>query len=265
MKTFKFYLPVITLILTFTACTKVIDLKLGNDSGKLVIEGNITDVNGPQNIVLSRNVPFTSTNIYPPVSGATVTVSDDKNNTYPFTEGPAGTYSSAQFQGIYGNNYKMTVVTGGITYTANSRMPALVPLDSITDKKADFNSGNNRREITVHYQDPPGVHNQYRFSMWVNGEQVNAIFAFNDEFSDGRYVNGDLVENILNIYPGDTVKVEMQCIDMPVYTYWFTLMEQGFGGPDSGVAPSNPPTNIMPASLGYFSAHTTQTLTITAK
>ncbi len=246
----------------FTACTKVIDLKLGNDSGKLVIEGNITDVNGPQYIVLSRNVPFTSTNTYPPVSGATVTVSDDQNNTYAFTEGPAGTYSSAQFQGNYGSNYKMTVQTGGTTYTANSRMPSLVPLDSITDKKADFNSSNNRREITVHYHDPPGVHNQYRFIMWVNGEQVSTIFAFNDEFSDGRYVNGDLVETILNIYPGDTVKVEMQCIDMPVYTYWFTLMEQNFGGPDGGVAPSNPPTNISPASLGYFSAHTTQTKVI---
>jgi len=262
MKTFKLYLSVITTLLTFSACTKVIDLKLGNDSGKLVIEGNITNVNGPQYIVLSRNVPFTSNNTYPPVSGAAVTVSDDKNNTYAFTEGPEGTYASDQFQGNYGSNYKMTVVTNGTTYTASSRMPALVLLDSVTDKKADFNSSNNRREITVHYQDPPGVPNQYRFMMWVNGEQVSTVFAFSDEFSDGRYVNGDLVQNILNIYPGDVVKVEMQCIDMPIYTYWFTLMEQGFGGPDGGVAPSNPPTNITPACLGYFSAHTTQTRAI---
>ena len=253
------------LLATLFGCTKVIDLKLGNDSGKLVIEGNITNLDSPQYIKLSRNVPFTSTNVYPPVSGATVLVTDDKNNSYTFTEGPAGTYSSATFQGISGNTYKMTVTTGGITYTASSTMPAMVPLDSVTEKKADFNTASNLREMTVHYQDPAGVANQYRFVMWVNNVQVNTVFAFNDEFSDGRYVNGDLVENTNNIYAGDTVRVEMQCIDKPVYTYWFTLMEQGFGGPDGGVAPSNPPTNISPAVLGYFSAHTTQSITLVVK
>ena len=262
MRRYKFYPAFFAIILTFTACTKVIDLKLGNDSGKLVIEGNITDTKGPQYIMLSRNVPFTSANTYPPVSGATVTISDDKNNVYTFTEGTPGTYSSNQLRGNYGTDYKMSVVTGGNTYTANSVMPAAVPLDSITEKKAVFKGSDNRREITVHYQDPAGVPNQYRFIMWVNGEQVSTVFAFNDEFSDGRYVNGDLVQNIINIYPGDTVTVEMQCIDLPVYTYWFTFMEQQFGGPDGGVAPSNPPTNITPAVLGYFSAHTAQTLTI---
>ncbi|HZY38694.1 MAG TPA: DUF4249 domain-containing protein [Mucilaginibacter sp.] len=262
MKRFKFCLVFLAVTLTFAACTKVIDLKLGNDSGKLVIEGNITNLDSPQYIKLSRNVPFTSTNTYPPVSGATVTVSDNKNNIYTFTEGPAGTYSSAQFPGVSGNTYQMTVVTGGTTYKANSVMPALVPFDSITYKKADFKSGNNRREITVHYQDQAGIPNQYRFIMWVNSVEVSAVFAYDDEFSDGRYVDQDLVENTTDIYPGDTVKVEMQCIDKPVYTYWFTLMEQGFGGPDGGVAPSNPPTNITPAVLGYFSAHTTQAKTI---
>ena len=258
MKDFRFFLILVALLTIFAGCTKVINLNLGNDSGKLVIEGNITSLDSPQYIKLSRNVPFTSTNTYPPVSGATVKVSDDKNNTYTFTEGPAGTYSSAQFRGNTGSTYKMTVASGGITYSASSVMPALVPLDSVTEKKADFKTAANLREITVHYQDPPGVPNQYRFIMWINNVEVTTVFVFNDEFSDGRYVNGDLVENTNDIHPGDTVKVEMQCIDKPVYTYWFTLMEQGFGGPDGGVAPSNPPTNITPATLGYFSAHTTQ-------
>ena len=265
MKEFRFFLALTAIVMILTGCTKVIDLKLANDSGKLVIEGNITNDDSVQYIKLSRNVPFTSTNTYPAVSGATVTVTDDKNNSYTFTEGPAGIYASAPFQGMAGSNYKMTVVTGGTTYTANSIMPAQVQLDSVTDKQNDFNSTDKKREITVHYQDPPGVVNQYRFIVWVNGKEISTVFAFNDEFSDGRYVHGDLVENTNDIYPGDTVKVEMQSIDKPVYTYWFTLMEQGFGGPDGGVAPSNPPSNITPAPLGYFSAHTTQTVTIVVK
>jgi hypothetical protein len=262
MKELIFFPVFVILLLSLWGCTKVIDLKLGNDSGKLVIEGNIINSDGAQQILLSRNVPFTSTNTYPPVSGATVSVTDDHNNTHNFTEGPAGTYSSAPFQGLTGATYKMSVISGGATYTATSTMPAPVRLDSIGEKSDAFNSSDNRREISVHFQDPPNVPNQYRFIMWVNNTEVQYVFAYDDEFTDGRYVNLDLVESLTDIYPGDTVKVEMQCIDKPVYTYWFTLMEQQFGGPDGGVAPSNPPSNITPTVFGYFSAHTTQTITM---
>ena len=79
-------------------------------------------------------------------------------------------------------------------------------------------------------------------------------------FQDGRYVSLDLLENDIDIYPADTVKVEMQCIDKPVYTYWFTLMQQSTEGPGGGVTPANPPSNITPLTLGYFSAHTSQSI-----
>jgi hypothetical protein len=264
MKRYKFYLIVFFTIISVISCTKVIDLKLGNNTGKLVIEGNITNVSGSQFIKLSQNVPFTSTNTYPPVTGAIVSVSDSIGNIFPFTEGPPGIYSSSPILGNTGNAYKMSVLTGGVSYTARSVMPALVPLDSITSKIGGFNGSNNLREITVHFQDPAGVANQYRFILSVNGVQANDIFVINDEFFDGRYVDYDLVENDINIHPGNIVTVEMQCIDKPIYTYWFTLMQQAFNGP-GGVAPSNPPTNITPASLGYFSAHTTQSITLLVK
>jgi hypothetical protein len=243
----------------------VIDLKLGNDTGKLVIEANITNVSGPQSIKLSRNVPFTSTNVYPPVTGATVAVNDDKGNTFPFTEGPAGTYTANSLAGIAGSTYKMNVLTGGIAYTAASVMPDSVTLDSVTDRKNDFNNKNNKKEITVHFNDQAGVKNQYRFVMYVNNAEVNDVFAFNDDFFDGRHVDLDLVETDVDIYPGDVVTIEMQCIDKTMYTYWFTLMQQSANNPGGGVAPSNPPTNITPACLGYFSAHTTQSMTIVVK
>jgi|SRR6185437_6257895 len=250
------------LMIVTLSCTKVIDLKLGNDSGKLVIEGNITDTTGPQYVKLSRNVPFTSANVYPQVSGAHVMISDDKGNTFPCTEGPAGIYSTSPMAGVSGTTYKMTVNVGGTTYTASSIMPVGVALDTLTSKPNDFNHSKNRREITVHLQDPAHVVNQYRFVMWVNGVQVNDTFAYNDDFFDGRDISIDLVETDVDIFPGDTVKVEMQCVDKPVYTYWFALMQQSGNSPGGGVAPSNPPSNIFPACLGYFSAHTTQTKTI---
>jgi hypothetical protein len=245
---------------------KVIKLDLGNDSGKLVIEANLTDNPGPQYVKLSRNVPFTSTNTYPAVTGATVTIYDSTANRYfDMTEGPAGTYSVEKGVGTYGHTYLLTVNTGEQTYRARSVMPDYVAMDSIVTSNDILSKSDNKRMMTVYFNDPAGVKNQYRFVMFVNGVQVKTIFAFDDQFIDGKHVTLDLQQNETDIFPGDTVKIEMQNIDRPVYTYWFTLEQQQGNNPGGAVAPSNPPTNITPTTLGYFSAHTTQTLTIVAK
>ena len=248
-----------------TSCTKVINLKLGNASGQLVIEGGVINTVGPQTIQLTRNVPFSNTNTYPPVTGATVTISDQNGNIYKLPEGPLGTYAVYPFEGMPGEKYTMNVQSGNQTYTASSTMPALVALDSISAQNSPFPNSKNQRQISAYYQDPAGTPNQYLFNMYVNSTQVNSIFAFNDDFSDGKYVTTILFQNDLNMYPGDTVTVEMQCIDKPIYNYWFTQMQQENNGPGGSVTPSNPPTNITPAALGYFSAHTTQTRSIILK
>jgi hypothetical protein len=262
---FKYYISALLLVLITASCTKVIDLKLRNNTGQLVIEANITNITGSQYVKLSQNVAFTSTNSYPAVSGATVAVSDDKGNNYQFTEGPTGTYSYSPMVGIPGRTYTLSVLSNVKNYTASSTMPQVVILDSITAKNSEFNSSKHRKEITIHLQDPAGISNQYRLIMYVNGAQVKSIFAFNDSFTDGRYVNIDLRQQDIDIYSGDTVTVEMQCVDKPMYTYWFTLMQQQGNNPGGGVTPSNPPTNITPICLGYFSAHTTQSKTIVVK
>jgi len=259
------YFLIIATIASLASCKKVIDLNLGNVSGELVIEGNITNVPGPQYVTLSRNVPFTNPNVYPAVTGATVSIADDRGNNYPMTEGPAGTYSIPNAFGFGSRTYTLTVVADGKTYTAKSKMPGVTKLDSITDKPNYFNASSGEKLITVHFQDVAAIQNQYRFVMTVNKAQVNAVFAFDDEFIDGKYVDLDLQQNDIKIHAKDTVTVEMQCIDRPVYTYWFSLAQQQFNNPGGQVAPSNPPTNITPTTLGYFSAHTTQTLTLVVK
>ena len=265
MKNSKPY-TILSLLLMLSACTKVIDLKLGNDSGKLTIEANVTSASAPQIIKLSKNVAFISTNTYPPVTGATITVTDQTGQIYPFTEGVSGTYTNSQLKGIADYTYTMSVLTGGIAYTANSKMPDSVAMDSVTSTNAAFSSGSKpKKEISVHYHDPAGVANYYLCLMYVNGVQVKDVFAFDDQFNDGLAASEVLRETDVAIYAGDTIMVQMQCLDKPIYTYWFTLSQQSVNGPGGSVTPSNPPTNISPVSLGYFSAHTTQTITIIAK
>jgi hypothetical protein len=261
----KYYTALLLTLLIAASCRKVINLDLGNNTGQLVIEGNITNVPGTQYVKLSRNVPFTSTNTYPAVTGATVIFDNNHGKRYPLTEGPAGTYALNNAYGAVGRTYTLIVTTDGKTYTANSTMPEVVVLDSISFKSSIFDGGKNRRQVTVYFQDPPDVANQYRFVLSVNKVQVKSIFAFDDEFINGKYVNLDLQQNDIDIYPKDTVNVEMQCIDKPIYTYWYTLMQQQGNNPGGAVAPANPPTNITPAALGYFSAHTTQNITMAVR
>lgn len=265
MKTSLIYFMLFFFILAITSCDKVIDIKLDSETDRLVIEGNITDVLGPQTIKLNTNVAVSNTNTYPPVTGATVVVNDQAGNIYKFVEGPAGTYITPKMIGIAGNTYTMNVVINGKSYKANSMMPKLVALKAVSSSSSNYNSGDGTRKIAVHYQDTKGVANQYNFLMYVNGVQVKRVFVNNDDFTDGNNVSFDLIENDIGINPGDKVTVEMQCIDKAMYTYWFTLMQQNYNGPGGGVTPSDPPNNITPTALGYFSAHTTQTETITVK
>lgn len=263
MKNLKIYTPILLLLLALTSCKKVIDLKLGNNTGQLVIEGNLTNIKGTQIVKLSTNIPFTDKNSYPAVTGALVKLMDDLGNSYNLKETSPGNYTVDLLAGIAGNTYTMNVISNGKSYSAGSVMPAVVKLDSITYKISDFDS--KKREVIINYQDPAGIANQYRVIMFVNNVQVKAVFAYNDDFNNGKYVRTEIRQQDIDIYANDKITIEMQCIDKPVYTYWLTLMQQGDSGPGGSVTPSNPPTNINPQALGYFSAHTTQTMSVIVK
>src|ERR1700712_1153089 len=263
VKPIKYLAAVLMIAIIATSCKKVIDVKVANDADQLVIEGGISNEPGPQYVRISRSVPFTSSNTYPPVTGATVTLNNNNGRITPFPEGPEGYYAINPALGTMGRTYTLSVEVDGKTYKANSTMPNLVVLDSIASRGVILGGGNtNKRLITVYFQDPAKIPNQYRFVEYVNRVQVNAIFAFDDEFIDGKYVNLDLQQNDIDILPKDTVTVEMQCIDSPIKTYWFSLAQQGANNPGGAITPANPPTNFTPATLGYFSAHTTQSITL---
>ncbi|TCD05931.1 DUF4249 domain-containing protein [Pedobacter frigidisoli] len=261
----KKYLILMAIAVIFlSACEKVVELDLGEESGKLVIEANLSNTPGQQVIRISENVPFTNTNNYPPVSGAQVSITDQNGTRYGFTEGSSGTYLVNNTSGSPGSIYTMHVLLNGKAYTATSKMPETVSLDSISFKKGNFGDDGSR-QITVHYTDPKGLANQYRFVMFVNDEQVKAILVNNDDFTDGNKITQELRQEDIDINIGDRVRIEMQCIDKPVYTYFSTLRNQSSDGPGGSVTPSDPPTNISPVTLGYFSAYTTSTKTITVK
>lgn len=266
MKNIKLIYPVIIAVLIAlfgSSCQKVIDLKLKNADAQLVIEGNLTSRFGHQTVRISRSVPFGERDIFPQVSGAKVSISDQAGNTFQFKEDSAGTYSYPALRGSAGKTYTLSVQLDGKTYTAHSTMPEQVKLDSIGSNIDSFDDKN--RSITVYYFDPLNVVNRYRFILYVNAIQVKTVFANDDNFTDGHYVHEELFQDNMNIRPGDNVTVEMQCLDEDMFKYWFSLRQQQSNNPGGGTAPSNPPTNISGGALGYFSVHTTVFYSIIVK
>ncbi len=245
------------IVITFLfGCKKVIDVKLKNASAQTVITGGIDDGPGPYIINISKTVNFTSDNIFPPVSGAFVTiVGNGVMDT--LSEINPGIYETHTIKGNPGKSYSLYILAEGHVYTATSEMPNYIALDSIT-----FVTGANDNIYAVaNFQDPAGVDNYYQFIEYINGKKLSngrGNSVFNDRLSDGRYISRVLYDDSSFIKKGITLSIQMNCVDKAVYNY-LNELTQVSGSAGSGLSsptPDNPTSNITGGALGYFSAHT---------
>lgn len=254
--------------LLLTSCTKVIDLDLNSSEPQTVIEGSIGTAGDPTLIKITKSINFDESNNFPWVQNAIVTVSDDLGNTETLFEKSPGNYSSSTFLGVAGKTYYLNVSSEGKSFTSQSTIPSQIYFDSLTVKEVmstgggpgGGQGGGTSYKVTVHYSDPADETNYYRFIEYHNGEQQSSIFIFDDKLANGQSVSTELISFNRKINSGDTLSIEMQCIDKPVYEY-FRSFGNLFGGPQNASTPANPYTNIIGGKLGYFSAHTTQKIT----
>jgi Domain of unknown function (DUF4249) len=251
-----------------TSCTKVITLNLKNTNPLFVIEGTITDSIGTAQVLISQTQDFYADNGFVGITGATVTITNDSGVITTLVATDSGVYQSPTLIGQQNHTYTLNVIVAGQTFTATSIMPVKVPFDSLyITSNPTFGSSKNVANIV--YQDPPGKGNNYRFVEYVNGKQQQTIFASNDDLTDGNKVIAPLnifggdADSLSNrkINTGDSVKVDMQCIDKNVYEYWYSL-DQSATGSSQSAAPGNPVSNMQGGALGYFSANTLQSRTI---
>ncbi|MFT3680670.1 MAG: DUF4249 domain-containing protein [Ferruginibacter sp.] len=258
MKT-KYINIAVTAALLLYGCEKVVKVDLNKAEPQIVIQGTITDDPGPHYVSISRSVPVDNSNIYPPVSGASVVIKDITGGvTDVLTESTTlpGLYSTSNIQGYEGRSYQLIVQADGKEYTAAATMPAAVVFDSVTFYTNTF-FGTSITNPVPNFRDPGGVDNYYYFSQRVNKVPLKNFFTFDDRLSDGRYISAQLFNDSNYIKKQDTVEVEMWCIQKDVFNYFTQIMEaQGRGNTGPVAAPSNPVSNISGGALGFFSAHT---------
>ncbi len=253
----SYLIIILAAFLTITGCKKVIQVDLNNAAPQLVIEGNISDGPGPYKVMVSRTVNFSADNTYPPVSGATVRITDSTLGTFEqLEESDSGIYTTQFLQGYPGHTYQLQVVADGSQYNAVSTMPRPVRLDSVFFAE-NIGFGNNTAiSAVVNFQDPPGIKNYYQFVEMVNSRVIPDIFVFEDRLSDGKYIVQTLFNDSSYMKPKDTLLLTMRGVDENIYNYFFTLANVTGNNSFQSTTPANPITNISNGALGYFSAYT---------
>lgn len=253
------------IVLLSTACTKVINVDLNSADPKLIIEAVVSDNTSSQSVTLTKSVSFSESNSFPPVSGATVIISDNQGTIDTLAETEAGKYTSSKITGKSGVTYSLYVRVEGKAYTAQSTMPNLVPIETMAASELTF-FGNKGYYPQVVFRDPVSEPNYYRFVTKLNNKRTIGYNIFNDKFSNGNLTNRILSivldDNIPDPGIGDVYEVTMSCVDKGTYTYFYSLDQSQNG--DTG-APDNPVTNINGGALGYFSAQADQVKTDTIK
>ena len=253
-RTIPFYLLI---LIAVYSCEKVIQVDLNSAAPQIVIEGEVTNAPGPYQVKISKTVNFSSGNIFPGVSGASVKITDNTGVSDVLTETSPGVYKTNQVVGTSGNTYTLSVAVEGKQYNAVSTMPAQVNLDSITFERTSF--FNNKRIFgVVNFKDPVGLGNYYRFTQSINGVVVPEPYAMEDRLSDGRNISRPLFTDTTEMKTGDNLLIKMYCIDEANYNY-FRTYRLVTTNDNQSASPANPVSNISNGALGYFSAHTIQT------
>ncbi|MDX5482324.1 MAG: DUF4249 domain-containing protein, partial [Hymenobacteraceae bacterium] len=165
-----------------------------------------------------------------------------------------GLYQTSKLQGQPGNTYYLRAVVDGKEYTAQSFMPAVSPIDSLTFVyKKSSNENDNGYHPYLHFSDPAGKGNYYRWNVFVNGKlDPDELAIFNDELYDGKSGSVDMQ---FGLKEGDRIKVELYSLNKPGYEFWLALANQqnSSGGPFE-TTPANAPSNISGGAIGFFGA-----------
>ena len=159
----------VVLITVFILCTCIDPYtpKLSGYSSLLVVDGLITDANSSYIVRLSRT--FQDQNSTPPpVSDATVFITDDAGNNNNLINGGNGIYKtdSIQFIGIIGRAYTLHIITQeGYTYISDPCAMQPVPdIDSVyfaRDQELVNNNTEIEDGIRIYLDSKPGDKNQY--------------------------------------------------------------------------------------------------------
>lgn len=261
MKQIILYLFTIQIL---ASCTQIIDISTIAPAPQLVVEATIAQ-NENAVVILTKSINLDEANNFKMVKNAVVRITDNTGKTEILNEIKEGIYTSNTIKGEVAKTYSLRIESENKTVTAQCKIPNYVPIDSFTVVNSVYPGGGPPRgnqpakfyEIKIMFSDPIDQQNFYRVITYYNGKPQARNTIFDDRFNNGKQVESNLILYQDSAKTGDTIRIEMQCIEKQVYNY-FQSMGSAAMGPRGSSSPANPYTNLNGAILGYFSAHTVE-------
>ncbi len=248
----------ISIIFSF-GCLKVLNINIINPNAKIVIDAVITDGAGPYFVSISRATNINSAAVYSTKDSAKIFIWDNFGQRDTLIKVKDGLYQTRNLRGIMGRTYYIEVRLENNIYTASNKMPYKVGFDKMDLDSLSIN-GLKIYTIIPRFTDPPTKGNYYRFVQKINDSIDNAYYLLNDDVNNGVVNKTPLiaVNAAIRIKKGDSVSMEMQCMNKEEFEYFSTLSQQTSFGINANSAPSNPKSNFNGNVLGFFSCHTSE-------
>lgn len=242
--------------LVFLSCQEVIDLDLDQVPQRIVIEGVVSDKPSASRVTISFSESIYTRSASRSTIGAKVILSDNTGRSEQLQEIQAGVFAPSS-SGIAGREYRLTVTYGGAEYTATSRMPAAMTLDSVRWTGSRFNQFfSNSGSLIYYVSNKQGIEEYCLIKAYNLNESTSKWTLYSDKYSDGRQV---ALESPSIQASGVALRIELLSIDRITYDYFVKLREvigsDGIEIPDVlRLSEFNPKSNLSPDALGYFSA-----------
>jgi hypothetical protein len=194
-------------------------LNSGDMQPSLVVDGKITDEEGPFTVKLTKSVGVDVMYYNDPVKDAIVTILDDKGHSYQLYGDNQGVYKTAEsdLKGIPGNSYTLSVVTpDGRQYESSSVLMQEAPeIDSLYFEE---------NERTTFKDNQPSVDKWLTIMLDSHDPQSTAKYWF-FEFAETWEVKL-LTENVRvqHNQPGDPLVISLEDVDVSSdkQTCWVT-------------------------------------------
>lgn len=262
MKKTIYYIGLILIALLIFSCEKTVDINLDTAPPKLVVDASIQWVKGTlgneQKIKLTTTAPYYNTSV-PVVSGSTVFITNSANVVFNFIEIPnTGEYVCTDFQPIINENYTLTVIYNGQTFTATETLTAVPDIEDTIEQNNEGGFTGDEIEIKFFYQDNAAEDNFYLIGIKTAYKPFPEYGILEDRFFQGNQMFG-LYSNE-DLKPGDLVNIKLSGISHQYYNYMNVLLSVA-GSASSGPFQAPPATvrgNVVNQAdennfaLGYF-------------
>jgi len=198
----KYLILVIVVCVLFIKCTKPYNPKVITSAGNyLVVEGSINTGAGDSTVILlSRTVALNSLSTTNPELGATVTIQDNQNQSYPLTTVGNGIYTSAALNLDNTRQYRLSITTKDDKTFLSDYVAAVStpPVDSIGFTIVNDKEQGAGLQIYVNTHDPNNNTHYYRWD-------YNQTWIFTAKYYSSYISNGTAV------VPRTTAQLVYQC------------------------------------------------------